>query len=133
MSQENVESLGRAFEAYNRGDLDAAVADMDPDCEYTPTGALPGLSDVVRGPEGYTRAIAWLREFFDRAHIEVELTDAGDQVLAWLTVRGRGERSRSAQTTWEFWRVWTHVDVEAVAGRGLADREEALEAAGLSE
>ena len=41
MSQENVESLRRAFEAFNRNDLDAAVADVHPDCEYIPSGALP--------------------------------------------------------------------------------------------
>ncbi len=46
MSEENVGSLRRAFEAYNRDDLDGAVADMDPDCEYIPTGALPGVRDV---------------------------------------------------------------------------------------
>ena len=53
MSQENVEALRGAFEAYNRDDLDAAVANIQPDCEYVPTGALPGGRDVVRGPAGY--------------------------------------------------------------------------------
>ena len=132
MSRENVESLRRAFEAYNRGDLDAAVADTDPDCEYVPTGALPGGRDAVRGPEGYKRFVGWLRDTFDRAHIEVELTDAGNQVLALLTVRGRGKQS-GVETTWEFWQVWTYRDGKAVHGRGFTDRDEALEAAGLSE
>ncbi len=31
MSQENVEAVRRAFEAFNRGDRDAAVADFAPD------------------------------------------------------------------------------------------------------
>jgi hypothetical protein len=30
MSRENVEMLRRAYEAYNRGDVDAAVADISP-------------------------------------------------------------------------------------------------------
>ncbi|MEK6272361.1 MAG: nuclear transport factor 2 family protein [Actinomycetota bacterium] len=132
MSEENVESLRRAIEAYNRDDLDAAVADMHPDCEYVPSGALPGVRDVVRGPEGYKRTIAWLRDAFDRAHIDVELTDAGDQVLARLTARGRGEQS-GVETAWEFWQVWTYRDGKAVSGRGFTDRDEALEAAGLRE
>ena len=132
MSQENVESLRRAFEAYNRGDVDAAVADIHPHCEYVPSGALPGVRDVVRGPEGYKRTIAWLRDAFDRAHIDVELTDAGDQVLAWLTARGRGKQS-GVETAWEFWQVWTYRDGRAVSGRGFTDRDEALEAAGLRE
>ena len=132
MSQENVEKLRGAFEAYNRDDLDAAVANLHPDCEYVPTGALPGGRDVVRGPEGYKRFVAWLRDMFDDAHIDAVLTDAGDQVVARLTVRGRGKQS-GAETTWEFWQVWTFRDGKSVHGRGFTNRDEALEAAGLSE
>ena len=87
MAQENVEALRGAFEAYNRDDLDAAVANIQPDCEYVPTGALPGGRDVVRGPEGYKRFIAWLRDTFDDAHIDAALTEAGDPVVARLTLR----------------------------------------------
>jgi ketosteroid isomerase-like protein len=132
MSEENVESMRRAIQAYNRGDIDAAVADITADCEYVPTGALPGIRDVLRGPEGYKRIIAWLRDAFEDAHIDVELTDAGDQVLARLTARGRGKQS-GAETAWEFWQLWTYRDGKAVHGRGFTDRAEALEAAGLEE
>jgi ketosteroid isomerase-like protein len=132
MSRENVEQLRSAFEAYNRDDLDAAVAIIHPDCEYVPTGALPGGRDVVRGPEGYKRFGAWLRDTFDDAHLDAELTDAGDQVVARLTLRGRGKQS-GAEASWEFWQVWTFRDGKAVHGRGFMNREEALEAAGLRE
>ena len=64
------------------------------------------------------------------AHIDVELTDAGDQVLARLTARGRGKQS-GVETEWEFWQLWTYRDGRAVHGRGFTDREEAFEAAGL--
>ena len=48
MSQENVESrLGRAFEAYNRGDLGMLLSlTWTRIARHMPTGALPGLSDV---------------------------------------------------------------------------------------
>jgi len=49
MSQENVEIVRRAFEAFNRGDLDAAVVDLAADCEYTSSGAIPGTTDTYRG------------------------------------------------------------------------------------
>ena len=52
--------------------------------------------------------------------------------MAQLTLRGRGKQS-GAGTTWEFWQVWTFRDGKAVQGRGFTNREEALEAAGLSE
>jgi ketosteroid isomerase-like protein len=132
MSQENVETLRRAYEAYNQGDLDAAVADISPDSEYVPIGAVPGFRDALSGPEGYKRILAWLRDAFDDAHVDAELTDAGDQVLASLTVRGRGKQS-GLETTREFWQVWTFRDGKAVHGRGFMDREEARKAAGLSE
>jgi len=132
MSEENVESLRRAFDAYNRGDIDAAVADITADCEYIPSGALPGIRDVLRGPEGYKRTIAWLRDAFEDAHIDAELTDAGDQVLAQLTVQGRGKQS-GVETAWEFWQLWTYRDGKVVHGRGFTDPDEAREAAGLSE
>ena|SRR5215207_769994 len=132
MSEENVESLRRAFDAYNRGDIDAAVADITADCEYIPSGALPGIRDVLRGPEGYKRTIAWLRDAFEDAHIDAELTDAGDQVLAQLTVQGRGKQS-GVETAWEFWQLWTYRDGKVVHGRGFTDPDEAREADGLSE
>lgn len=132
MSQENVEALRRAYEAYNRGDVDAAVADISPDSDYVPIGAVPGIRDPLPGPEGYKRILAWLRDAFEDAHVDAELTDAGDQVLASLTVRGRGKQS-GLETTREFWQVWTFRDGKAVHGRGFMDREEALQAAGLSE
>jgi ketosteroid isomerase-like protein len=131
MSQENVETLRRAFEAYNRGDDDAAVADISPDAEYV-AEALPGLRGTMSGPEGYKRILISLRDAFDDSHVDAELTDAGDQVLASLTVRGRGKQS-GLETTGEFWQVWTFRDGKAVHGRGFMDREEALEAAGLAE
>ena len=132
MSQENVETLRRAYEAYNRGDLDAAVADISPDSEYVPIGAVPGIRDALAGPEGYKRILAWLRDAFDDAHVDAELADAGDQVLASLTVRGRGKQS-GLETTREFWQVWTFRDGKAVHGRGFLDRAKALEAAGVRE
>jgi ketosteroid isomerase-like protein len=132
MSQENVETLRRAYDAYNRGDLDAAVADISRDSEYVPIGAIPGFRDALPGPEGYKRILAWLRETFDDARVDAELTDAGDQVLASLTVRGRGKQS-GLETTREFWQVWTFRDGKAVRGQGFTSKAAALEAAGLRE
>jgi ketosteroid isomerase-like protein len=58
MSHENVETLRRAYNAYNRGDIDAAVADVSPDSEYVPIGAVPGIRDPLPGPEGYKQILA---------------------------------------------------------------------------
>jgi uncharacterized protein len=131
MSQENVEIVRRAFEAFNRGDLDGAVSDAAPDIEYIASGAIPGATGVYRGPEGFKRFAGWLREEFDDARIEVnDLIEARDQVVASVTNRGRGKRS-GAETSWKLWTLWTLRDGEIVRGQGFTSREEALEAAGL--
>jgi hypothetical protein len=50
MSQENVEKMRAAFDAFNRGDLDAAVADFSAEFEYVPTGALPDATTSIGDP-----------------------------------------------------------------------------------
>ena len=133
MSQENVEIVRRAFEAFNRGDLDAAVVDLAADCEYTSSGAIPGTTDTYRGPEGYKRFAGWLLDQFDDVRIELnEIIGEGDQVVVSVTNHGRGKRS-GVEATWDVWQVWTFRDRRAVQGEGFTNRDEALEAAGLRE
>ena len=65
MSEENVEIIRRAYEAYERGDLDAAVADIAPDVSTSrqepfrdapaPTGGLRATRTLWRG---WTRSSA---------------------------------------------------------------------------
>ena len=127
-------SCAGPFEAFNRGDVDAVVADFAPDCEYIPSGAIPGVTGVSRGPEGYKRFVRLaFRDEFDDAHLEIhELIDAGDHVFVSLTIRGRGKQS-GAETSWHLWNVWTLRDGKFVHGQAFTAREEALEAAGLRE
>ncbi len=134
MSQENVEIMRRAYAAFNRGDIDGMVADVGPDFEYVPpAGVVPGVLEVYRGPEGFKRWRGAFWDEFDDAHIEVhEFVDAGDQVLATETVQGRGKQSGAA-SSWTLWELWTVRDGKLVHGQGITSREEALEAAGLSE
>ena len=133
MSQENVEMVQRAYEAFNRGDRDAAVADVAPDFEYVASGAIPGATGNYRGPEGFKRFTEWLLDQFDDVRVDLtEVIEAGDQVVVRATSRGRGKRS-GVETSWDVWQVWTLRDGKAVRGEGFTSREEALEAAELSE
>ena len=133
MSEENVEKVRGAFEAFNRGDLEAGVADLAPEFEYVTTGAIPGAAGVYRGPEGFRRFLESFWGEFDDSRLEVrELIDAGDQVVAALKFRGRGKQS-GVETNWDIWAVYTVRGGKAVRGQGFTSRDEALEAAGLSE
>ena len=132
MSEENVEVVRRGYEAFNRGDLDGMVADFAPTFEYVASGAVPGTGGVYAGPEGLREFMGWFGEFYEaRAEID-ELIDAGDRVLVATTTRGRGKQS-GVQSAWHLWQLWTLRDGKIVRGQGFTNRDEALEAAGLSE
>ena len=50
--RENVELVRRAYDAWNRDDMDACLALMDPEVEWHTTGRLPDVEPVYRGHEG---------------------------------------------------------------------------------
>jgi len=133
MSQENVDWARGAYAAFNRGDLEAGVANLAPEFEWVATGVVPGVEGLFRGPEEYRQFLeSWWSEF-DNPHLEVhDLTDAGDQVLAWLTLHGRGKQS-GVETTWEIWHVWTLHDRKVVGHQVFTSRDEARAAVGLAE
>ena len=131
MSEENVELVRRGYEAYERGDLDAAVADFAADCEYVAAGIVPGRTGIYRGPDGYKNFIAWLDEEFSDSHVQIDaLIDAGDLVVLGPTLRGHGRRS-GIPATFTFWQLWRCENAKIVHGQGFAHKAEALEAAGL--
>jgi ketosteroid isomerase-like protein len=133
MSRENVEMAQRAYEALERGDFDGMMSDLAPSFEYVTTGAIPGVTGAYRGPEGLREFLRWMWDEFDSPRIEVhDLTDAGDRVLASVTLRGRGKQS-GVEANWGVWHLWTMQDGKVVHGQAFASREEALEAAGLAE
>jgi ketosteroid isomerase-like protein len=133
MSHENVEVVRRAFEAFDRGDMEGVVADFGPHFEYVATGAIPGVRGVYRGTEGYRRFLEAFVGEFDDVHVKTpEFVEAGDQVLVSVTIRGRGKRSR-AETSWSFWLLWQVRDGKVVRGQGFTSRDEALAAVGLLE
>jgi ketosteroid isomerase-like protein len=134
MSEANVEMARRGYEAFNRGDIDGAVADFAPDFEYVvAAGGLPGFGEVARGREGFRRFVETFWREFDKPNLEVhELIDAGDQVVVSTTMRGRGKHS-GAETSLDLWVVWTERNGAVVRAQEFESKAEALEAAGLSE
>ena len=54
MSQENVETVQRAVEAWNDDDLDAFLAELDADVEWHPAiqPGLEGKATIYRGHDG---------------------------------------------------------------------------------
>ena len=135
MSQENVETFKRGLEAYNRRDVEAVLATVDPEVEWHPLlpVLLEGEATVYRGHEGVRELVRELDEAFPDLQSELsEVRDLGEQVLAIGQLRGRG-KERGVKTKSDI--VWL---AELKNGKGVRIREyldpdEALEAAGLSE
>ena len=134
MSRENVESFKRANDAFNRRDVDALLAEVDPNVEVHPGMAalLGGEATVYHGHEGVR---AWLRdneEAFAEFSSEYTIRDLGQRVLATGHLRGRGKHSGAEIESPVGW-VVEYKNGRAIHGRAYLTPEEALDAAGLAE
>jgi ketosteroid isomerase-like protein len=136
MSQENVEIVRRVFEATTRRDAEAVAALYDPSVEMDTSRATLGrlvAPGVYRGHEGVQRFLRTYNEAWQQMDYEIEeLIDAGDQVVSVVNNRGRG-RSSGIEVELRLPGVWTIIGGKIIRVVFFTTREEALEAAGLSE
>ena len=132
MSQENVEVYKRAVDATNRRDLDALLDEFDPDLEWH--SALVGMgTQVYRGKQGVREMFRDVDENFTGTVVEFpEVRDLGDRVLALGRLRARGHES-GVQAEGSFNQLVDFKNGKVIRIRSFLDRQEALEAAGLSE
>lgn len=90
---ENVEAVKRAFEAFNRRDIDGVLADLDPEIEWTPPADWLG-SHTYHGHDGVREAIADMVGVFEDLRAEpVRLIERGDRVVGLYIWRGHGGAS----------------------------------------
>jgi ketosteroid isomerase-like protein len=135
MSQENVEAFQRAVAAYNRGDIDAFLEEIDPDVEWHPLlqGMLSGEATTYRGHDGVRELFRDLNEGFTDQEVEPsEVRDLDDLLVAIGRIRGRGKESGAEAESPINW-VVDFRDSRAVRVREYLDPKAALDAAGLSE
>ena len=134
MSQENVELMRQAIEAFNKGDVGASDCNHRAGVRVHPHRSRPRHRSRVpraRGIQALPGGSFWSE--FDEPVAEIrDLIDAGDHVVAAQTFRGRGKQS-GVETSWDLWQVWTLRDGKAIRGQGFTSEAEALEAAGLRE
>jgi uncharacterized protein len=133
MSEESVEIVRRSYAAYDSGGLDAVAEFWHPDIEWR---AVEGYLDdvgLIRGPDGLRQYLRQWEETFDAARTEIEeLIEAGDQVVAVLRGVGRMKDS-DAEIDIRYAAVISIRDGKIAGGQEYATREQALEAAGLSD
>jgi ketosteroid isomerase-like protein len=131
MSNENVELIRRAYDAYARGDLATMLEVVDPDLEWTYLD--PSLEDpqpqVCHGRHELEAALARQARQGLRAQLE-EAVGHGDRVM--VVVRTPGvDAYRLRQADDRNYDVFTVRDGRVVALRACRDRQEALRLAGL--
>jgi ketosteroid isomerase-like protein len=133
MSQENVEAAQRAFDAFNRGDIEAVLQELDPEVEWHSGVLVPfeGEGKIYRGHEGYRDLWRDLHGAFAEFHLQYsEIRDLGDRIVAIGRAHTRGMKSGVETESPICWVV----DMKnGKASRVLTylDPKEALEAAGL--
>lgn len=127
MSRENVERVKAGFAAHNRGDIDALVEFYDPEVVF---------ETLLLGTHHGNEAIRLIYEENRKTMsgydvLPVELIDAGDKVVAVAQVVGAGTVSEIALDD-SFAFVFTFKGDRVVREQAFRNREEALEAVGLS-
>ena len=132
MSQAEIEMLRGGYEAFNRGDWDAATRLAHPEFELQTAdrAVSPG---TYRGANAARRFFEDLFEPFEEVIIEPqEFYERGDQIVVFLLARFRPIGS-SAFVENRIGHLWTMREGKVARLAVFPKREDALEAAGLSE
>lgn len=135
MSQLNLETFERANDAINRRDVEALLLEVHPEVEWHPVllASVAGAKSVYHGHDGVREWIGDVDDSFERTVSEFsEVRDLGDRIIAFGHLRATGKESGAPVESPIFYvadfregkafRVWTYLD-----------RDQALEAAGLSD
>jgi ketosteroid isomerase-like protein len=133
MSKENVDRFVASADAFNRRDAGTFFSFFDPEVQFEPQQAA--LQGTYVGHEGIGEWVRDLAEHYDpeSGHIELaEVRDLGDSVFATGTLRFAGKAS-GIETEVAIAIVARFRDGQMTYFKDFGDKDEALEAAGLSE
>ena len=128
MSEENVEVVREAWDAYSRGDYDRIAGFHDPHIVVVTLedGAVYGNDAVLANYERWNEA-------WESAETTLEeVIGQGDRVFLALRFQGRG-RASGIEIDTRLYEVYTLRDGKVLRIDEYATRDEALEAAGLRE
>jgi ketosteroid isomerase-like protein len=134
MSEENLEAVRRSNQAFNDGDIDAALEVWDREAVYYEQPGTPlDTGEVLRGRDQIRASLmSYVAEFPDfQSEIE-ELVDAGGKVICLQRWTGTGRESGLSVSLPEVI-LLSFENGKIIEGRVYPDRGSALEAAGLRE
>jgi uncharacterized protein len=131
MSEADIEMLRSGYEAFSRGDWEAALASAHPDLEMKTADRVtsPG---TYRGVAVVTRFLQDFLEPFEEILIEPEeFFEKDDRIVALVRIRLR-PRGSSAVVQNRIGHLWTVRDGKVVGLEIFPEREKALDAVGVS-
>ena len=132
MSQQNVELVRRWYRAYAEGGASAALDFLHPEAEWHPPREDPDSTPRV-GREAIRRYVdQWLEAWADFRMEAEGLLDAGDRVVSWIRITGRGRTSGAEFPDVRPAHVITLRNSQIVRIEVFYDRAEALKVAGLT-
>ena len=127
-----MEIVRAAFDALSRGDIDAALKNVSPDAEYDVSRALGPVHGIFRGLDEIRKSWEEFSEPWESQHWEVdEFIEHGEHVATPITNHLRGRDGIEVQARVAF--LWTIRDGMVIRACFYQERQDALEAAGLSE
>jgi ketosteroid isomerase-like protein len=131
MSQGNLEMVRRCYEAVNRGDFETIFSVCDPAVEFEPPERAP-YAGTYRGVDGVRELLQSLLEAWRDIRWEPErFFETGDRVVVFVKMAVRSQSS-DAQIGVRVGHFWEMRDGKIMRFKIFPEREEALEAAGLS-
>src|SRR5580692_4123012 len=125
-------ALQGAYAAFNRGDMEAAVAPLDAEIEWTEPAEFPG-GGTYHGREAAKRYLTQSRAAWAEVSSEPEqFITAGNRIVVFVHARVRAKGSNEWQDV-RLADVYTFHDGKAIQMRAFADRREALHWVGVNE
>ena len=132
ISNQNIEIVQAAFDAYFRGDESAMLDHAAPDVVVTQFPDQPDVQDY-HGHEGLLQVMAEWTDTWDDWSVEILRTrEIGDRVLVGARQRGRG-KSSGAPVEGEVAFVFTVRHDKIARWQMFHSEQQALEAVGLEE
>ena len=134
MSQENVEIVRAASDAFQSGDIETALDALDPEIEWHATVGGIDEGRVYRGREEVVQGFVDYFQVWERMEMRAEkfIDAGGEDVVVFHHEVAKGRESGVVVET-DTGTVQTVRDGKIVRVRSYMDRNQALEAAGLSE
>jgi ketosteroid isomerase-like protein len=131
MSQENLEIVRRAVEAFNSGDLRRIVALTHPDFDGVVPAEISAEPDSYRGHDGIRRYFNSFHDAMDQIRFEGDRFCAvGDSVVFALRLTAKGRQTAIAVEQRSAG-VWSVREGKIVRIRAYASLEQARRAVGL--